>query len=54
MASAAESRRRQALYDGGHVPPLDIQVTTISSFLDEIMGRITLSASVNSTDTTSR
>jgi pimeloyl-ACP methyl ester carboxylesterase len=33
--------KRLVLYDGGHVPPLDLQVTTIASFLDEIMGRVT-------------
>ena len=33
--------KRLVLYDGGHVPSLDLQVTTISSFLDEIMGRVT-------------
>ena len=32
--------KRMVLYDGGHVPPLDLQVTTIGNFLDEIMGRV--------------
>jgi formylglycine-generating enzyme required for sulfatase activity/dienelactone hydrolase len=47
LRTAAEPRyrllaapKRLILYDGGHVPPLDLQVTTITGFFDEIMGRV--------------
>ena len=33
--------KRLALYDGGHVPPVEVQVTTLGSFLDETLGRVT-------------